>query len=319
MHAIIPIDPVEALARYGVFTPSEPKNGAAMAIESAGDLGDLGPPIDKVEFKYTLADGDVAAFRERLEHAQPSGRKVFFYDTEDLALKRLDLVLRFRTTEGEKDNSTVKLRPAGLADDGAAWRQLDDVEFEVDVVGAEHRISAKIDDKLKAGTGAPSDLASLFTADQRAFIEACAPAVDLDTVPMLGPIDARKWELDGLEGFPFTLDVEEWNVEDELIFLELSFKVGREAAQHAATAFAALLVRLGLDPEAPQQTKTDQVLRFFAARLCRLAVDTLERIVVTDALRGLRAGLAADHRPGRPVHRAHEQPGLTRDGPSVSG
>ena len=225
------------------------------------------PPIDRVEFKYTLADGGVAAFRERLEHAQPSERKVFVYDTEDLALKRLDLVLRFRTTEGEKDNSTVKLRPAGIADDGAAWRQFDDVEFEVDVVGAERRISAKIDDKLKAGTGAPSELASLFTADQRAFIEACAPAVDLDTVPMLGPIDARKWDSTGLEDFPSTLDVEEWNVEDELIFLELSFKVGRAAAQHAATEFAALLVWLGLDPEAPQQTKTDQVLRFYAARL----------------------------------------------------
>src|SRR4051812_12951634 len=105
-------------------------NGDAMPEKTA--VGDLGPPIEKVEFKYTLADADVAAFGKRLEHAQPRARNVYFYDTKELALNALHLVLRFRTTEGEKDNSTVKLRPAGIADDGAAWRKLDDLEFEAD-------------------------------------------------------------------------------------------------------------------------------------------------------------------------------------------
>ena len=70
----------------------------------------------------------------------------------------------------------------------------------------------------------------MLFAEQQALLEAYLPkGVDLATVPVLGPINALKWELKDFEGFPFDLDVEEWNVEDELVFLELSCKVERQA------------------------------------------------------------------------------------------
>jgi hypothetical protein len=236
-----------------------------MAIDTAVDLGNLDPLIEKVEFKYTLGKQDAPRVRGML--GTGTKRKNYFYDTKDLELKRVDLVLRFRTTEGEKDNSTVKLRPVVLAVDGAALQKITGVEFEADKVGNEFKVSAKLDDKRKAGSAEPSELAVLF-AEQQALLEAYLPkGVDLNSVPVLGPVNALKWELKDFEGFPFDLDVEEWNVEDELVFLELSCKVERQAAPQAQSAFTALLERLKLNPNEPQVTKTDQVLTFFAARL----------------------------------------------------
>jgi hypothetical protein len=228
-----------------------------VAIESAVDLGNLDPAIEKVEFKYTLRKEDEPKLQPRL--GPPTARQVYFYDTADLALHDRHLVLRFRTTAGEKDNSTVKLRPVPEHDQ--AWRQIPDIEIEGDMVGHTFKVSAKLDDKRKAGTAGPSDLAVLF-AEQQALLM----GVDLDTLLVLGPVQAGVWELDGIEDFPFTLDVEHWNIHPGLTFFELSFKVAAEAAPQAATAFATLLKRLELDPDVPQVTKTDQVLTYFAAQ-----------------------------------------------------
>lgn len=182
------------------------QNGAAVAIESAVDLGNLDPAIETVEFKYTLRKEDEPKLRDRL--GPGTAREVYFYDTADLALKSVHLVLRFRTTEGEKDNSTVKLRP--VPEDDEAWRQIPGIEIEGDMVGREFKVSAKLDDKRKAGTAMPSELAELF-GEQQALLA----RVDLDVLSVLGPVRALVWELGDVEGFPFKLDVEEWNVEDQ--------------------------------------------------------------------------------------------------------
>jgi hypothetical protein len=229
-----------------------------VTIASAVDLGNLDPVIGKVEFKYTLLKQDEPKVLRRLGHG--TRRKVYFYDTADLALKKVHLVLRFRTTKGEKDNSTVKLRPVPEDDD--AWRAIPGIDVEGDMVGREFRLSAKLDDKRKADTAKPSEVGVLF-AHQHALLA----GVDLDTLSVLGPIRALVWELEDVEGFPYKLAVEQWNVEDELAFLELSCKVEAAAAPEAATRFTELLKRLKLDPDAPQVTKTDQVLNFFAAQL----------------------------------------------------
>jgi len=236
-----------------------------MPIETAVDLSNLDPLIEKVEFKYTLSKRDAPRVRAML--GSGTTREVYFYDTKDLALKRVNLVLRFRTTAGEKDNSTVKLRPVDLSVDGPALQQIADVEFEADKVGDAFKVAAKIDDKRKAGSADATDVAALF-APQQALLKGHLPqGMDLAAVPVLGPVKALKWELTGFEGFPLDLDVEEWSVEDKLVFLELSCKVERQDAPQADLSFTTLLKRLQLDPNEPQETKTDQVLQFFAARL----------------------------------------------------
>ena len=51
--------------------------------------------------------------RETVREAdlEPVRRRVFFFDTDDLALLGGDVVLRGRVTRDDDDDSTVKLRP----------------------------------------------------------------------------------------------------------------------------------------------------------------------------------------------------------------
>ena len=83
---------------------------------------------------------------------------------------------------------------------------------------------------------------------------------------MLGPVDARKWELPP-ETFPHKLSVEEWSLPDGTHFLELSFKVEPDEAESAARAFHAFLDRVKIGHDGDPEPKTPRVLRFFAERL----------------------------------------------------
>ena len=83
---------------------------------------------------------------------------------------------------------------------------------------------------------------------------------------MLGPVDARKWDLPP-ETFPHKLSVEEWSLPDGTHFIELSFKVTPDEAQDAEQAFHALLDRLKIGHDGDPDPKTPRVLKFFAQRL----------------------------------------------------
>jgi hypothetical protein len=79
------------------------------------------------------------------EGRDPQRRKVFFYDTKPLALDGANVVLRARVTDGDNDDSTVKLRPVDLSDDDARWPGIDGIRIELDVVGDKQVTSAKLD------------------------------------------------------------------------------------------------------------------------------------------------------------------------------
>jgi hypothetical protein len=247
-----------------------------MAIDTdAGDLGHLDPAIQKVEFKVTVLAGDEGKVQALLqtEGGQPQRRKVYFYDTKDLALYGEHLVLRARVTQGDDDDSTVKLRPVDLADDEASWRQVDEIRIELDVVGENQVPSAKLDGEPDRGEieeveAKRRTLGSLFSRKQEQLIADYAPdGISLDELEVLGPVDARKWDLDNPQGFPYTLSVEEWSLPDATRFIELSFKVSADEATDAQTAFRALLTGLEVDVAGDQTPKTPRVLKFFADRL----------------------------------------------------
>ena len=247
-----------------------------MAIDTdGGDLGRLDPAIQKVEFKLTVLAGEepkVQALLER-EGGQPQRRKVYFYDTKDLALYGKDLVLRARVTQGDDDDSTVKLRPVDLADDEASWRQIDGIRIELDVVGDKQVPSAKLDGEPDRGEveeveAKQRPVGSLFSGKQEQLIADYAPnGISLNELEVLGPVDARKWDLDDPDGFPHTLSVEEWSLPDATRFIELSFKVSADEATDAQTAFRALLIGLEVDVAGDQTPKTPHVLKYFADRL----------------------------------------------------
>jgi hypothetical protein len=247
-----------------------------MAIDTdGGDLGRLDPAIQKVEFKITVLSGEEAKVQALLqkEGGQPQRRKVYFYDTKDLALYGKDLVLRARVTQGDDDDSTVKLRPVDLGDDEASWRQIDGIRIELDVVGDKQVPSAKLDGEPDRGEveeveAKQRPVGSLFSGKQEQLIADYAPdGISLNELEVLGSVDARKWDLDDPDGFPHTLSVEEWSLPDATRFIELSFKVSADEATDAQTAFRALLIGLEVDVAGDQTPKTPRVLKYFADRL----------------------------------------------------
>jgi hypothetical protein len=166
----------------------------------------------------------------------PTRRKVYFYDTPKLALFAKDLVLRARVTDGD-DDSTLKLRPLRLPNIPADWSATDAVRIELDVVGNKQVPSAKLDGEPERGEieqvehGA-LELSKLFTKAQEALVADELPSgTSLNDLAVLGPVDARKWNLPP-ETFPHQLSVEEWSLPDGTHFIELSFKVApRRSAQ----------------------------------------------------------------------------------------
>ena len=196
---------------------------------------------------------------------------MYFYDTPELALFAKDLVLRARVTDGDDDDSTVKLRPLPLPNIPARWSATDGVRIELDVVGKKQVPSAKLDGEPDRGEieqvehGALK-LSTLFTKAQEALVAAELPsATTLDELAVLGPVDARKWDLPP-ETFPHKLSVEEWSLPDGPHFVELSFKVAPDEAQSAERAFHSLLDRLKIGPNGDPDPKTPKVRKFFAER-----------------------------------------------------
>lgn len=231
--------------------------------------------IERVEFKATLLPADEAKIPPliRATGRLPQRRKVYFYDTADRRLSGNDLVLRARVTQGEADDSTVKLRPVDPDEEHAAWRRIDAIRVELDVVGDKRVCSAKLEGAPDHGEiedveAKRRGLGSLFTRAQEQLVAAYAPdGLSLRDLEVLGPVDARKWELDDLDGFPYTLVVEEWSLPDATHFIELSFKVSPAEADAAQAAFRAFLAGLDIDVAGDQTPKTPRVLEYFAGRL----------------------------------------------------
>jgi hypothetical protein len=238
------------------------------------NLGNLPKEVGAVEFKQTLeaddADKVPPIFGTALR--PPQRRKVYFYDTRKLKLFRSrDLALRARVTQNEPDDSTVKVRPASLAK-GAPWRGFNEAKLELDVSGKGPMYSARLEGEPKRGEiealeGKKPLIDTLFSRDQKKLIEAYASDVDRDKLRVLGPVDARKWELEELDGFPYTLCIEEWSLPDTTRFIELSIKVKPKEALRAQTAFHALLDDLEVTIIEGREQKTPRVLEFFANRL----------------------------------------------------
>jgi hypothetical protein len=205
--------------------------------------------IEKVEFKYTALPADEASVRAFLAPHPSKQRDVFFHDTKALALNGRGVILRVRG-----DESTVKLRPAGLGVAIAAQAENAEMKIELDVAG-KAVCSAKLDDAVGA--------ADPFSDVQRTLLERYSPGVPWDDVVRLGPIAATVWEIDGVLDDGFTLDAEAWSV-DHLSFVELSVKVRRKKADEARAAFHKFLDGIVGDTAGDQSRKTERVLRWLA-------------------------------------------------------
>jgi len=240
----------------------------------AGSFSELDPAIQKLEFKVTVLPAEEPKVQAELRRVgvNPARRKVYFYDTPELALFDKDLVLRARVTDGDDDDSTVKLRPLPLSNIPARWSATDGVRIELDVVGNKQVPSAKLDGEPDRGEIEQVEhgvlkLSKLFNKAQEACVADVLPsATSLNDLAVLGPVDALKWDLPP-EAFPHKLSVEEWSLPDGPHFVELSFKVAPDEAASAKQAFHSLLDRLNIGHNGDPDAKTPKVLKFFAERL----------------------------------------------------
>jgi hypothetical protein len=229
--------------------------------------------IGNVEFKVTIRANQEELVRAELEREEiePERRRVYFFDTQELALFDAGVVLRARVTRDAADDSTVKLRPVVPADVDRRWTETDGFEVELDMVGDTPVCSAKLEaeqrrDEIEKVAAGERPMRTLFSEDQESLIGDYAPiGIAWHELSVLGPVDVRKWEIEPAR-FPHEVTIEEWMLPDDSDLIELSIKVPTDEAVDAGKAFRALLAERGLDPTGDQQAKARTVLEFFTER-----------------------------------------------------
>jgi hypothetical protein len=231
---------------------------------------ELDPAIHSVEFKFTVSAADEKLVEAGLHEPrlEPMARKIWFFDSDDLALFDAHVVLRARATEGAGEDTTVKLRPVVPAAVDPAWTDIDGFEIQLDVVGADPQPSAKLDADQDPGELADvvagrRALDRLFSADQERFLHDLARIGEpLAAVSPRGPIDVQRWTLEP-DLLTEKVTVERWVMPAGDDFVELSIKAKPADADQAGRAFRAWLAHVGLDASAPQESKTRKVLEAF--------------------------------------------------------
>jgi hypothetical protein len=276
-------------------------NGSGLANPAAlrdnkdmsSDGPNLPPPgIDRVELKVTLGPAEVADGLTKLGLAKDAAprRGIWFGERPDLrtdppapllALLDRGVILRFRRIDDEPDQSTVKLRgPEGCVDPDRWAARVEalgreagvelDAKLEGDWVAARHLISASLDNELEAGridevvAERPPRVRRLLSEAQEALLGDLL--LGLDGLQLLGPIQAWKWPK-GAGALDDDVVAELWEVDRDLTFLELSWRVDLEEddpadAQRRLHEALEGRHRLRIDPE--QQTKTSMVLEHLA-------------------------------------------------------
>ena len=245
-----------------------------LSDEQLGDMLALLKDADSVELKLTVPDTDYrsAADALGLDPLEAEIRQVFFFDTPDLALDRLGIVVRARRGQRKGDDSTVKLRPVVPSDLPERLRAEPDVVVEVDALPGGFVCSASYKHALAKPVVRPTLLGGkpirkLFSKGQRAFLAEHAPdGPALEDLAVLGPLLVFKLRARP-EGLNRKLVAELWLFPDGSRILELSTKGTPDVALQIAGEGRAFLSEKGIELEGEQATKTRKALEFFAGTL----------------------------------------------------
>src|SRR5262249_41380350 len=196
--------PAEALPVGEPTTPSDQPlaTGHSMAKESAPmpnvdeELVSLIKATDSVELKLTVPEpAQLSTARALgLDPLQAQLRQVFFFETPDLALDKVGLVVRARRSQKKGDDSVVKLRPVVPAELPKALRRSQSFGVELDASPAGYVVSGSLKGTPEAGEVREAMLGNrpvrrLFSKGQQELFAEHAPAgVALDDLSMLGPL-----------------------------------------------------------------------------------------------------------------------------------
>ena len=247
---------------------------ARLTDEQLGEVLELVKGADSVELKLTVPESSQRSTVAGLEidPLDAQIRQVFFFDTPELALNNVGVVVRARRIQGKGNDSVVKLRPVAPDQLPKDLRVSPNLVVEVDAMPGGFVCSAALKGKL-----GPTDvrdtilggkpLRKLFSKEQRAFFTANAPdGVEIDGLSVLGPIFVLKLKWSPRE-FERPLVAELWLYPDGSRILELSTKCAPTEPMQVAAEARAFLAQKGVDLSGEQQTKTKTALEFFANEL----------------------------------------------------
>jgi len=242
-----------------------------LSPEQLSEVLTLMKGADAVELKVSVPDADqrsvVAALD--MDPIDAQIRQVAFFDTPDLALDRVGVVVRARRVQRKPADSVVKLRPITPELVSASVRETPGFGVEVDAMPGGFVCSASM--KGEADPVLANEVfhgrqakRKLFTKDQRAFFAQHAPDnLALDDLVMLGPINILKLKFTPKD-FGRKMVAELWMYPDGGRILELSTKCTPAEALDVAATTKSFLSDRGVDLSGSQQTKTRTALAYFA-------------------------------------------------------
>jgi hypothetical protein len=237
-------------------------------LEMLGRLAE----VPSVELKMNIpADQRMAVSGLELDAMRARLREVFFFDTPDLTLYRNGLVTRARRTQGDDDDTVVKLRPAEPATLPPAVRDSKNLKVEMDVTRGAYVVSASLKGVRRAGAVREAVLGDrplerLFTKEQRAFFADHAPTgVGWEDLVPLGPVlvVVLKWVPEGLTN---KTTIEQWHYPGQVPLVELSTKATPQNVLQVYADTTTFVAGHGLSAAGEQEPKTRKALEFFTRK-----------------------------------------------------
>ena len=165
----------------------------ALSHEQIAEMLDLLKGSDSVELKLTVPEHDQrsAVVALGMDPLEAQIRQVFFFDTPDLALDKLGVVVRARRIQGKGDDSVVKLRPVVPSELPDELRAAAGFRVEVDALPGGFVCSGTLKRTLDSGevqrvVAGERPLRKLYSKQQRAYFAEHAPGHRARR-----PVDAR--------------------------------------------------------------------------------------------------------------------------------
>jgi hypothetical protein len=227
--------------------------------------------MPSIELKMNVpADQRMALSSLHFDLMDAKLREVYFFDTPDLTLFANGVVTRARRTQGDDDDTVVKLRPAEPKTLPPEVRDSKNLKIEMDVTRGSYVVSASLKGARRPGAvreaiigGRP--LEKLFTKEQRAFFAEHAPAgVGWEDLVPLGPVlvVVLKWVPEGLSN---KTTIEQWHYPGQVPLVELSTKASPQNVLKVYADTTKFVAGHGLSAAGAQEPKTRKALEFFTS------------------------------------------------------
>jgi hypothetical protein len=235
---------------------------------------ELARKAGSVELKLTVpaAEHRAAIADLGLDPLEAQIRQVFFFDTPELALNAVGVVVRARRIQRRPGDTVVKLRPVEPDDLPGELRDSPNLGVEVDAMPGGYVCSASLKGKanaadVRAVASGEAAIRSIFSKEQRAFYGGHAPdGLKLRDLSILGPIFVLKQTFEPPE-LGRRLTAELWFYPDGSRILELSTKCTAADAFQVAAEARLFLAEKNVSLNGRQETKTKAALTFFSKQL----------------------------------------------------